>query len=749
MAKMNLVIVESPAKAQTIKKILGKNYEITASYGHIRDLPKSKIGVDIENNFEPNYTTIKGKGDITKKLRELAKKADKIYLASDMDREGEAIAWHLAHILKLDLNDKNRIEFNAITTDAIKDAIKHPRQIDMDKVDAQQARRILDRLVGYQISPLLWKSVDVNTSAGRVQSAALKLICDLEDQIRAFVIEKYWEVNGDFQGGFNFLLNRISKEKVGRIFDYKIVEKLKKDISNKTFEVTGANINNKSNSPPKRLKTSTLQQLASSYLGFSASKTMRVAQGLYEGVEVEGTLKGLITYMRTDSLRLSPEAKEMAKNFIFEKYGEKYWGNEVEKKDKNAKKIQDAHEAIRPTDVYLIPNEIKKFLNEDQYKLYKLIWERFLISQFAKMEYEQFEILSEYDNYEFRGAANKITFDGYYKIFKDEDEIKTIDFPAINVGDKFDLMKLNIVEGETKPPAKLTESTLVKKLEADGIGRPSTYASIIDTLKKREYVILDGKKFTPTELGYEIKNILEKNFPNIMNIKFTAEMEEKLDHIEEGELQWKKVLKEFYDDLEKYLKVFAEEAERLANIRVESDVICHGPMVMKTGRFGKYLQCENEECGKKINLKGVNIPKDQIEAGMIYVKEVVEEKEKARLGEPTDLYSKDGKMFFLKLGRFGSYLESEDFANDEVRESFPTEIRKMLALKTVERVGEVVQLKKIMDAMKAEEAEILKTAGVCEKCGSPFEVKRGRWGKFLACTGYPTCKNIKKLPKDS
>ena len=749
MAKMNLVIVESPAKAQTIKKILGKNYEITASYGHIRDLPKSKIGVDIENNFEPNYTTIKGKGDITKKLRELAKKADKIYLASDMDREGEAIAWHLAHILKLDLNDKNRIEFNAITTDAIKDAIKHPRQIDMDKVDAQQARRILDRLVGYQISPLLWKSVDVNTSAGRVQSAALKLICDLEDQIRAFVIEKYWEVNGDFQGGFNFLLNRISKEKVGRIFDYKIVEKLKKDISNKTFEVTGANINKKSNSPPKPLKTSTLQQLASSYLGFSASKTMRVAQGLYEGVEVEGTLKGLITYMRTDSLRLSPEAKEMAKNFIFEKYGEKYWGNEVEKKDKNAKKIQDAHEAIRPTDVYLIPNEIKKFLNEDQYKLYKLIWERFLISQFAKMEYEQFEILSEYGNYEFRGAANKITFDGYYKIFKDEDEIKTIDFPAINVGDKFDLMKLNIVEGETKPPAKLTESTLVKKLEADGIGRPSTYASIIDTLKKREYVILDGKKFTPTELGYEIKNILEKNFPNIMNIKFTAEMEEKLDHIEEGELQWKKVLKEFYDDLEKYLKVFAEEAERLANIRVESDVICHGPMVMKTGRFGKYLQCENEECGKKINLKGVNIPKDQIEAGMIYVKEVVEEKEKARLGEPTDLYSKDGKMFFLKLGRFGSYLESEDFANDEVRESLPTEIRKMLALKTVERVGEVVQLKKIMDAMKAEEAEILKTAGVCEKCGSPFEVKRGRWGKFLACTGYPTCKNIKKLPKDS
>lgn len=748
MAKFNLVIVESPAKAHTIKKILGKNYEITASYGHIRDLPKSKIGVDIENDFEPKYSTIKGKGDITKKLRELAKKADKIYLASDMDREGEAIAWHLAHILKLDLSDKNRIEFNAITADAIKEAIKHPRKIDADKVDAQQARRILDRLVGYQISPLLWKSVDVNTSAGRVQSAALKLICDLEDEIKVFIIEKYWEINGEFEKGFNFLLNRINDEKVGRIFDYKVVEKLKKDINKKTFEVKSTVINKKTNSPPKPLKTSTLQQLASSYLGFSASKTMRVAQGLYEGVEIGGTQTGLITYMRTDSLRLSPEAKEMAKTFIFEKYGEKYWAGETEKKEKKEKKIQDAHEAIRPTDVYLIPDEIKKELNDDQYKLYKLIWERFLISQFSKMEYEQFEILTAYGEYEFRGTANKITFDGYYKIFKDEDEIKTIEFPSINEGDKLSLLKLNIVEGETKPPARLTESTLVKKLEADGIGRPSTYASIIETLKKREYVVLDSKKFCPTKLGYDVKNLLEKHFPNIMNIKFTAEMEERLDAVEEGKINWKKVLRDFYTDLEKYLKPFAEEAEKLANLRVESDVICHGPMVMKTGRFGKYLLCENEECGKKINLKGVNITKEQMESGQIFVKEIVEEREKARLGEPTDLSTSTGKMFFLKLGRFGSYLESSDFANDEIRESLPTEIRKMLAQNSVERINDVVQLKKIMDVMKAEEAEILKTAGVCEKCGKPFEVKRGRWGKFLACTGYPTCKNIKKLGKD-
>ena len=748
MAKKNLVIVESPAKAQTIKKILGANYEITASFGHIRDLPKSKIGVDIENNFEPNYMAIRGKGDITKKLRDLAKKADKVYLASDMDREGEAIAWHLAHILKLDLSEKNRIEFNAITKEAIKDAVKNPRAIDMDRVDAQQARRILDRLVGYQISPLLWKAVDVNTSAGRVQSAALKLICDLEDEIKAFIVEKYWEINGDFEGGFNFSLNRIDETKVSKIFDFEVVQKLKKEISKKTFEVISANINKKSSSPPKPLKTSTLQQLASSYLGFSASKTMRVAQGLYEGVEIDGTSKGLITYMRTDSLRLSPEAKEMAKEFILKKYGEKYWGNPKEEKNSKSQKIQDAHEAIRPTDAFLIPDEIKKFLNDDQYKLYKLIWERFIISQFSKMEYEQFEILTAQKGYEFRGVANKITFDGYYKIFKEEDEIQTNDFPSINVGDKMDLLKLNIVEGETKPPARLTESSLVKKLEADGIGRPSTYASIIDTLKKREYVLLDGKKFVPTDLGYRVKKVLEENFPNIMNIKFTAEMEEKLDSIEEGDLNWKKVLKEFYDDLEKYLKVFSEKAEELKNRRVESDVVCHGPMVMKTGRFGKYLLCENEECAKKISLKGIKISEEEINNGYINVKEIVEEKEKARLGEPTDLYTKTGKLLLLKLGRFGSYLESEDFANDEIRESLPTEIRKMLAQGTVERKDGIAQLKKIFDEIKAEEKAILDKAGKCEKCGKPFEVKRGRWGKFLACTGYPECKNIRKLGKE-
>jgi len=745
--KKKLVIVESPAKAQTIKKILGRNYEVTASYGHIRDLPKTKMGVDIENNFEPSYSTIKGKGEITKTLRALAKKSDKVYLASDMDREGEAIAWHISHILKLDLEEANRIEFNAITKSAIQTAIKNPQKIDLDKVNAQQARRILDRIVGYKISPLLWRVIDSNTSAGRVQSVALKLICDLEDEIKAFIKETYWEVSGEFAKQFNFNLYKILEEKINRIFDKNIVTKLEEDISNKSFTVVSTKVNKRTQSPPKPLKTSTLQQLASSYLGYSASKTMRVAQNLYEGIEIDGTHKGLITYMRTDSIRLSQEAKDMAKDYIVENYGEKYLSNTKEEKT-DKKKIQDAHEAVRPTEITLHPDEIKKYLNDDQYKLYKLIWERFLISQFSKMEYEQFEIICEYNEYKFRGLANKITFDGYYKIFKDEEELQTGDFPVINEGDILDLTKLNIVEGETKPPARLTESSLVKKLESEGIGRPSTYAAIIETLKKRAYVDTDGKKFIPTELGYDVKNVLEDNFPDIMNVKFTAELESKLDKVEDGEADWVKVLKDFYSGLEPELIAFENETERLMNRRILSDVPCpcgNGYMVLKNGRFGKYLACELEECEKKISLKGIKIDKEELEKGHIYVNALVEEREKGKRGEPTDVFTKDGKRFFLKFGRFGSYLESEDYANDEIREGLPSEIRKKLAQGQIERTEELVLLKSELDIIKKEEQKILDEAGKCEKCGSSFELKRSRWGKFLACTGYPECKNIKKL----
>ena len=819
--KKHLVIVESPAKAKTIEKMLGRNYTVTASFGHIRDLPKSKLGVDVENNFEPSYSTIKGKGEVTKNLRALAKKSDKIFLASDPDREGEAIAWHLAHILKLPEDDLNRIEFNEITKTAIKEAVSNPRRVDINRVDAQQARRILDRLVGYSISPLLWKVISSNTSAGRVQSVALKLICDLEDTIAAFIPEKYWEVNGEFRDDINLKLYRIEGEKVDRIFDEEVVKELEKKLAGKDLKVVSAKISDKSKKPPLPLKTSTLQQLSSSYLGFSASKTMRVAQSLYEGQNIDGTLKGLITYMRTDSTRISNEAKEAAKSFIVEKYGKEYVGNYQEKKSKG--KVQDAHEAVRPSYVELVPNEIKQYLNDDQYKLYKLIWERFIISQLSPMEYKQFEFINEYDKYQFRGTANKVTFDGYYKVFKGEGEIKTVDFPSIEKGDIMPLEKLLIKDGITKPPARLTESSIVKKLESDGIGRPSTYASIIETLKKREYVELSGKSFIPTSLGYEVKEELETNFPHIMNVKFTAEMENKLDLVEEGDADWKRVLGDFYGDLSKYLEVFQKKVEEIENRRVESDVPCpcgSGIMVMKSGRFGRYLKCEDETCEEKYSLKGIDLSKEELEAGKIIVREIVEVREKKKRGQPTDMLADNGAKLLLKLGPFGSYLESENFKEDGIRIPLPASIKKMLAEDEIQEVDGIMpmkavtetalaiakgkptdlvtdkgarvylkpgryghylesedykqdevriklnpELKKLAKEEKLEERDglvvvkkyidrdleenkkLVEEAGPCEKCGKPFEVKEGRWGKFLVCTGAPKCKNQRKLPK--
>lgn len=818
--KKHLVIVESPAKAKTIEKMLGRNYAVTASFGHIRDLPKSKLGVDVENNFEPSYSTIKGKGEVTKNLRALAKKSDKIFLASDPDREGEAIAWHIAHILKLPEDDLNRIEFNEITKTAIKEAVSNPRRVDINKVDAQQARRILDRLVGYSISPLLWKVISSNTSAGRVQSVALKLICDLEDTIAAFVPEKYWEVNGEFRDDINLKLYKIEGEKVDRIFDEKVVRELEKELAGKDLEVVSAKITDRSKKPPLPLKTSTLQQLSSSYLGFSASKTMRVAQSLYEGQNIDGTLKGLITYMRTDSTRISNEAKEAAKSFINEKYGKEYVGNYQEKQSKG--KVQDAHEAVRPSYVELEPNEIKQYLNDDQYKLYKLIWERFIISQLAPMKYKQFEFINEYDKYQFRGTANKITFDGYYKVFKGEGEIKTVDFPNIQKGDIMPLEKLLIKDGITKPPARLTESSIVKKLESDGIGRPSTYASIIETLKKREYVELSGKSFIPTPLGYEVKEELETNFPHIMNVKFTAEMENKLDLIEEGEVEWKKVLGDFYEDLSKYLTAFQKKVEEIENRRVESDVPCpcgSGIMIMKSGRFGRYLMCEDESCEEKYSLKGIDLSKEELAAGKIIVRDIVEVREKKKRGQPTDMVADNGAKLLLKLGPFGSYLESENFKEDGLRIPLPASIKKMLAEDEIQEVNGIMpmkavtetalaiakgkptdmvtdkgariylkpgryghylesedykqdevriklnpELKKLAKEEKLEERDglvvvkkyidrdleenkrLVEEAGPCEKCGKPFVVKEGRWGKFLACSNEK-CKNMRKLPK--
>lgn len=741
MAK-NLVIVESPAKANTIKKILGKDFEITASNGHIRDLPKTKIGVDVENNFAPSYITIKGKGDITKKLKDLAKKADKIYLASDMDRDGEAIAWHISNILNLK-EDALRIEFNEITKTAIQDAVKNPRKLDMNKVDAQQARRILDRLTGYKISPLLWESVTSNTSAGRVQSVALKLVCDLEDEIKNFVSEKFWDVTGEFDNKVILSIHKISGEKRARIFDENEMKLLKKDVKGKIFDVIESKISNKTKAPPLPLKTSTLQQLASSYLGFSPSKTMKTAQMLYEGVKIDGEYVGLITYMRTDSVRISDEAKKSAKAFITNIYGKEYVGKERAVKQKE--NTQDAHEAIRPTDIYIIPDKIKTDLSSDQYKLYKLIWERFLISQFADVKYEQMEIIAEYDKYQFRGSVNKVTFDGYYKIFKEEEEIINEDFPKIEKGDKLNLNKLNIKEGETKPPARYSEASLIKKLEAEGIGRPSTYATIVETLKKREYVSVEKKLFIPTKLGYEVKEKLENNFPNIMNVKFTAEMEKRLDEIENGNMNWVDVLAEFYKDLKKYLEKLEKELDKIkGQVVYAEDVscpLCGSKMILKTGRFGKFLECEKEECKGKKNLKGVNFSLDSIIDGKIMLKDAIDEFEKETGDRETDYKCVvcGGKMF-LKKGRFGEYLQCENYENCSHRESIPKGIK-------VERDNEIIKIGDTIGVIREEENRIIDEAGVCEKCGSKFAIKNGRFGKFLACTGYPNCKNIKKIDK--
>ena len=749
MSKKNLVIVESPAKAKTIEKILGKDFDVVASYGHVRDLPKSKLGVDVENNFAPSYGTIKGKGDVVKMLRGLAKKADKVYLASDPDREGEAIAWHIANTLKLNENDKNRIEFNEITENAIKNSIKTPRKIDMYKVNAQQARRILDRLVGYGISPFLWKSISSKTSAGRVQSVALKIICELEDRIKAFIPEKYWEVKGEFQHKLLLGLYKIDNEKFERLTDEKIVREIEK-IEKSEFDVIEAKVSQKTKNPPLPLKTSTLQQLASSYLGFSPSRTMRIAQGLYEGIDIKGNHIGLITYMRTDSTRISKEVVDMAKEYISKNFGDNYIGKQKESKAKN--NVQDAHEAIRPTDVKLTPEYLGKYLNKDQEKLYRLIWERFLISQLAPMKYDQFELVVEKDKFQFRGTLNKITFDGYYKIFKDEEELPLGDFPNINVGENLKLNKLLIKEDFTKPSARLTESSLVKKLEAEGIGRPSTYASIIETLKKREYVDVNtGKSLVPTLLGYEVKEKLDDNFPNIMNIKFTAELESELDDISEGKKEWVKVLSDFNDELSKEIAQFASIVEEEMSRIVESDMPCpcgKGNMILKTGRFGRYLSCPDEdgECKEKISLRGVELPANDIKIGSIHVRDAVEETLRNKAGRPTDVKSDTGARYLLKLGRFGSYLESENYANDNERMPLPGEVRKILAAGNEEVIDGVVQLNEILKRLKSEDDAILSMAGNCEKCGKPFKIGAGRWGKFLACTGYPDCKNIRKLP---
>ena len=619
MAKI-LVIVESPAKAKTIEKFLGKShYTVKASVGHVRDLPKSKLGIDIENNFEPGYINIRGKGDLIKDLKKAAKKASKVYLATDPDREGEAISWHLEHILGIENDEPCRIEFNEITKDAIKKAIKSPRKINLDLVDAQQARRVIDRLLGYQISPVLWQKLRKGLSAGRVQSVTTKLICDREKEINAFEPVEYWTIDAKSESktgeDVDFKLSAIDGKKA-EIHNEEEVNKILEIIENKDLHVVKIESKKRKKSAPKPFTTSVLQQEGVNRLGFSTKKTMMIAQELYEGIDVkgEGTV-GLISYIRTDSNRISEEAKGKAESYIKETLANEYYKEEKKSSEKkNSKKVQDAHEAIRPTSVDRTPESIKDSLSKDQYKLYNLIWRRFVASQMSDSEFELMNVECQIENYTFKATGSKMIFDGYTKVYNFYDREDRI-LPEISEGDDLKVNGIFPEQHFTQPPARYTEASLVKTLEELGIGRPSTYAPTIATILNREYVEKSGSSLQPTELGILVTEILEANFAKLMDVDFTAKLENELDTIEEGEANWKEVVKESYEPFEEAIKEALENIEKV-NMDVETDEICElcgSNMVIKYGRFGKFMACKNyPECKNTkpiVNKIGVKCPK--------------------------------------------------------------------------------------------------------------------------------------------
>ena len=638
-----LVIVESPSKAKTIGKYLGSTYKVVASVGHVRDLPSSKLGIDIEGGFDPQYISIRGKGPLIRELKAEAKKASKVYLATDPDREGEAISWHLAYLLGIDADSKCRIAFNEITKDTIKEAVKHPRAIDLDLVDAQQARRVLDRLVGYQISPLLWRKIRRGLSAGRVQSAALKILCDREKEIQDFDPQEFWTIDCEFKKGRKFTA-RLEKRD-GK--DYRPSNEAEKDAVLAELEGKGSDSLNEPGVykvgattekeihprayPP--FTTSSMQQEASTRLNFGTSKTMKIAQQLYEGVDIKGrgTL-GLITYLRTDSVRISDVARNAASKYIEENYGKEYVGRNYYSNKK--KEIQDAHEAIRPTNVDIVPDEVKSMLTPDQYKLYKLVWNRFVASQMSPATVKSLTAEIENGRYTFVARGSKVLFDGYQKIYKykkEGEDDKLI--PELEKGEKLEPLSIDCEQNFTKPPSRYTEASLVKELEDKNIGRPSTYAPIISTLSERKYVKKEKKSLVPTELGFTVNDIMNEYFTDIVDVKFTAAMEDKLDDVESKGSDWKKLISEFYgpfsDELSKADKAI-EKVEIKDRPTGEVCELCGRPMVIKTGRFGEFMACSGyPECKNTkpiVKPTGVKCP----ECG----KEIVEKR------------SRRGKLFY-------------------------------------------------------------------------------------------------------
>ena len=594
-----LIIVESPSKANTIKKFLGNNVKVVASMGHVRDLPKSKLGIDVEHDFEPQYINIRGKAKLINSLKKDAKSAKTVYLATDPDREGEAIAWHLAYLLGIPEDEVCRVTFNEITKETVKESIKHPRKIDKNLTDAQQARRVLDRIVGYKISPILWKKVKRGLSAGRVQSVAVKLIVDRENEITAFIPEEYWNIYAELsKNNEKFIAKFYGKDgKKLELHKKEEVDEIIKNIENGKYIVRDVKKGEKKRTPAPPFTTSTMQQEASRKLGFPIRKTMQVAQGLYEGVKVpeKGTV-GLITYMRTDSTRISEEARAAAKVQITQKYGEKYYENRYYKTKSGA---QDAHEGIRPTYIDLEPESIKDSLTPDQYKLYRLIYNRFIASQMAQAIYDTISANIDVNTYNFKANGQTLKFKGFMSVYVEDKDIKTNEdeeskVPELQIGEEVKKEKLNPKQSFTEPPPRYTEASLVKALEEKGIGRPSTYATIISTIIDRRYIQKEQKQLVPTELGKVVNKLLVENFKEIINVEFTADIENQFDEIAEGKEPWKQVIREFYTPFEQEVEKVDKELE---HVKLEEEVTdipcekCGRMMVVKYGRYGKFLAC--------------------------------------------------------------------------------------------------------------------------------------------------------------
>ncbi len=734
MAK-SLVIVESPAKARTINKYLGSNFTVKASVGHIKDLPPKKLGVDIDNNFTPEYVTIRGKGKVIQELKKAAKDVDHIYLAPDPDREGEAICWHIAEELKKSkqiTQNIYRVMFNEITKKAIQEAIKHPGRIDTNRVDAQQTRRILDRLVGYKISPLLWKKVQKGLSAGRVQSVALRLICEREKEIQAFHTEEYWSITARLEGEtpppFEAKLFKVKQKKV-HIPNEKQAITMTKALQQAQYIVDNITRKESRRRPVAPFTTSTLQQEAARKLRFSARRTMMIAQKLYEGIELgkEGPV-GLITYMRTDSTRISQEAMEETRAYIADRFGKAYLPAKpnIYKAQKSA---QEAHEAIRPTSVQRTPDLVKQYLDRDEFRLYDLIWKRLVASQMKPAVLDVTTIDIAAGDYLLRASGSVIKFPGFMQLYiegidaksdqeaeqDEKSQKKDTLLPLLKKGDVLTLLELMPKQHFTQPPPRYTEASLVKELEKKGIGRPSTYAAIISTIVDRQYVTIEQRKLTPSELGMLITDLLVENFPKILDVGFTANLEEQLDKIEEGTLEWTTSLQEFYQPFHQELERAAKE---MRNIKKEREEMtdekcekCGEPMMIKYGRFGKFLACSGfPKCRNTRQL--------EISSGNENVGPESTEQDAANL--PQETCEKCGKPMVLKRGRFGTFLACSGYPD----------------CKNTKKIARG-------EHGKTTVKEVIETDEICEKCGSKLVIREGRYGKFTACSNYPKCKYIK------